>query len=461
MSEAIHDFLAGKKVSVPFDIETDQGTFHCQKVLRILAGRRLVVEAELNGQPILLKLFTPNSKGKRELTREIAGYQACKQAGVPVPEQLLVSHGLAGCLAVGYEFLSDATTFTLSETEGSAVDTLLELMLLCHQRGIYQQDIHPDNLLVTSEGLFLIDLASIRGKAGKPLSRDKSLTNLALLIAQFLPEQQDILLQKLEGYFGRRDWLYDTKAKNDFRTRLNKNWQKRKKNYLSKCFRSCTMTAHKRTKKFEYAFKRPFFEKIDGELITELDAIVEQGRVLKAGNSATVVVTKLAGRDVVIKRYNIKSFWHFLKRCWRPSRAANAWRYGNLLTLIGVPTPTVLGFIEKRHGPLRATAYLISDFKADGRELNKVFSEDMPTEPVLEQVRLIFKLMKKYRVTHGDLKASNLLVTLDNKIELIDLDAMREHNSQTAFDGAYQRDRERFLRNWTLSKNSIEAFRNV
>jgi len=160
------------------------------------------------------------------------------------------------------------------------------------------------------------------------------------------------------------------------------------------------------------------------------------------------VLTQLAGKKVVIKRYNIKSFWHLIKRCWRPSRAANSWRYGNLMELVGIATPEVLGFIEERHGPLRSTAYLISEFSEGANELNKVFPHHLPNTEVMAQVQRIFNLMIKHRFTHGDLKASNLLLTPSRTVELIDLDAMQEHKCDRFFKRAYDGDKDRFLKNW-------------
>lgn len=460
MSEAIHAFLNGQAVSAPFDIDTDKGMFHCRKILRVLAGRRLVVEAEHQGKRLLLKMFAPTRKGKRELSREITGYQACKKAGVPIPEQRLIEHNLAGCLAVGYEFLSDATTFKLTEHDALSAERLVKLMLLCHQGGIYQQDIHPDNLLATPQGFVLIDLASVRGKAGKPLSKQKSLTNLALLVAQFPPEQQVIVKDKLSVYFQQRGWSFDQKAQHNFKKRLNQQWQKRKNTYLKKCFRSCTMTAYKKTAMIEYAFKRPFFEVISEDVVHQIDALVEQGQVLKAGNSATVVVTKLAGQDVVIKRYNVKSFSHFLKRCWRPSRAANSWRYGSLLELLGISTPQVLGFIEQRFGVLRRKAFLITEFSQNADELSSTFVKREPERAELKQLRTLFQLLGQFRLSHGDMKASNLLLTSDKKIELIDLDAMQECQTRYLFLRAQKRDKKRFLQNWSQDSEIRKVLEN-
>lgn len=456
MNETIQQFLAGDNVSAPFDILVNDELYQCEQVLRLLPGRRLVVKAWHKEIPLLLKLFVPSKKGWREMAREQHGYRLCRESGIAVPEEKLISDNFAGCLAVAYAFLNEARPFSLTaENHGRQVPALLKLMVACHQAGIYQQDLHIDNILVTADGLFLIDLASVTGHHGQPLNKTKSLKNLALLVAQFIPDQQRFILEKLSFYYQGRNWVYDQTERAAFRARLDKTWHKRKENYLSKCFRPCTMTAYYRDSQQEYAFKRTFFKRTGKQFIKNIDQEVKCGEVIKDGNSATVVVTNLGGRRVVIKRYNIKSPWHFIRRCWRPSRAANAWRQGNLLELLGIDTPEVLGFVERRWGPFRKQAYLICDYVDDARELSKVYSDEAPSETELKQIRHIFRLMQDYRLSHGDMKASNLLVRRNGQVELIDLDAMREHRHNWTFKRAFRRDQRRFLKNWANSPGQI------
>ncbi|WP_297813996.1 lipopolysaccharide kinase InaA family protein [uncultured Methylophaga sp.] len=449
MNETIQQFLSGKQVVAPFDVEVDGALYHCAQVLRLLPGRRLVVKALHQGQPLLLKLLVPNKKGWRELSREQHGYKLCTQAGISVPKERFISDSFAGCLAVAYEFIEDADAFSLEKgNHAQQIPALLEMMVSCHQGGIYQQDIHTDNILLSPQGLYLIDVASVRGLSGQPLPMKPSLKNLARLFAQFVPDQQLYLMEKLSLYYRARGWEYNREARAAFRGLLDKAWHKRKDDYLSKCFRPCTMTVYGKNKDREYAFKRHFFKLVGEQLVVDIDRLVEQGDILKDGNSATVVVTNLAGRRVVIKRYNVKSLWHWLKRCWRPSRAANAWRQGNLMTLLGIATPPVLGFVEHRWGPLRKQAYLISEYVDNATELSRVYASHSPSEPQLRQLRRIFGLMHEYRLSHGDMKASNLLLTENGQVALIDLDAMREHRHDWSFERAFARDQRRFLRNW-------------
>lgn len=464
MNEAIQQFLAGKSVPEQFYIEVDGERYQCEQVLRWLPGRRLVVKARHHNTTLLLKLFVPNKKGWRELSREQHGYRACIAAGVAVPFKKFLSDNFAGCLAIAYDYLEDAEVFSLgANQQAKQVQTLLQLMVRCHVGGVYQQDIHTDNILQTPKGLYLIDLASVKGQPGQPLSAKKSLKNMARLVAQFVPDEQRILLEKLSGYYQARQWRFDAQAHSEFKRLLDKAWHKRKETYLSKCFRACTMTVYRKDQQQEYAFKRAFLKHIDKSAIADIDVLVEKGQKIKDGNSSTVVLAELGGRQVVIKRYNMKSVWHLLKRCWRPSRAANAWRQGNLMNLLGIPTPEVLGFVEHRFGPFRQRAYLVSEYVEHASELSQVYTNEVPKEPELKQIRRIFSLMREYRLSHGDMKASNLLLTQSGQVELIDLDAMQEHRYDWTFQRAFVRDQQRFMKNWqgVKSQNQLSSIIKV
>ncbi|RKZ94963.1 MAG: hypothetical protein DRQ40_04735 [Gammaproteobacteria bacterium] len=446
----IAQFLQGQeKLSVPFNLTIDSKCYECTKVLRLLQGKRLVVKAENNGQQLVIKLFSLAKKGKRELSREQRGYQLAVQSGVNVAKLVFIVDELAGYCAIAYQYLDSARPFVdKKKTLARYVDKLLHLVATLHGFGIYQSDFHLNNILIANDGLHLIDLASVeQEKPDQPLSKQKSLANLAVLVVQFKPKQQQILIGHLQQYYKMRNWQFDIDEQDKFNAYVDKAWQKRKKIYLKKRFRNCTMTAYKQTFSQQYGFCRSFFDMVGDEFINNIDELMLNGTMLKAGNSSTVVQVNYLGKELVIKRYNIKNFGHFLKRCYRPSRAAMSWKNGNLLELLGIPTPQPLGFIEQRFGPFRKTAYLICE-RSGGQELSRVFKSRGPSEEELSRLKDIFETLKRYQISHGDLKASNFLLKKKGKIELIDLDAMREHQSYKAFFHAFNNDKARFIRNW-------------
>lgn len=451
-------FIQGKNVTVPFDLDINEKSYICSEVLRFLPGKRLVVKATFAWTSYVIKLFSNAKKGKRELKRELEGYRLAQKANINLPQLEFVSDDVEAYSAIAYEFLELAQPFNDDESLLTQyVEQLLDLVFALHSRGLYQSDFHLDNLLIHDGQVFLIDLASVKvEQENSPLSKQVSFENLAMLVVQFAPKQQQILIDKLVRYFDKRSWVWNKVEQDTFQDFVHHAWLQRKKLYLKKCFRACTMTAYDKTFSQQTAFQRSFIDEVGPDFINNIDLLVKQGELLKDGNSATVVKVSYAGKQLVIKRYNIKSFWHWLTRCYRPSRAAVSWRNGNLLELMGVATPKTLGFIEHRFGWLRKRAYLVCEY-SDGQELIDVYQSRLPTETELGQLKMIFSLLRRYKVSHGDLKASNLLITQDGEISLIDLDAMHEHCSETAFQKAYAKDQQRFLKNWQQSAPELRT----
>jgi len=171
--------------------------------------------------------------------------------------------------------------------------------------------------------------------------------------------------------------------------------------------------------------------------------------LLKDGGSSTVAKVALGDGSVVIKRYNIKGFMHWLKRFWRPSRSWHSWQAAHRLAFLGIATPAPLAMIERRFGPLRREAWLITEYCAGDHLLNVLgergeLAPDDITGPALLKV---FQQLVAARISHGDCKATNLL-WLDGEVLLIDLDAMQQHQSLRQWQQAWAKDRARFIRNW-------------
>ena len=69
--------------------------------------------------------------------------------------------------------------------------------------------------------------------------------------------------------------------------------------------------------------------------------------------------------------------------------------------------------------------------------------------------------MGELRLTHGDAKSSNYLVTDDGRLWPIDLDSMRFHRLEATFRLARRRDWKRFMRNWQSAPELAEAFHSA
>ncbi|MNI42688.1 3-deoxy-D-manno-octulosonic-acid kinase [compost metagenome] len=178
--------------------------------------------------------------------------------------------------------------------------------------------------------------------------------------------------------------------------------------------------------------------------------MLDQGHLYKTGGAASVGKVEAAGRALVIKRYNIKGFAHWLKRFWRPSRAWHSWREGNRLAFLGIATPKPLAVLEKRFFWLRSRAYLVTEH-LPGPDIIERFAPYVENgeapEAELAALDHLFAELIRERISHGDFKGHNLFWQQD-RWALIDLDAMCQHASRSSFAPAYARDRARFMRNW-------------
>ena len=67
--------------------------------------------------------------------------------------------------------------------------------------------------------------------------------------------------------------------------------------------------------------------------------------------------------------------------------------------------------------------------------------------------------MIDYKISHGDMKASNFLYW-NNKVVVLDLDGMQRHQSQKVFKKAIRKDFDRFLKNWKGTEYE-QSFGNI
>ena len=196
---------AKQKIITPFILNHDGIEYNCINVLRLLPEKRVVVEAiSSEQQHCVIKLFAAAHKGQRELEREQQGHALARAAGVKVTDILFSSDDLATCFAIAYQFIDHAQEINLKNSDKNQdyVVEILELLAKMHNYGVYQADIHLDNILLVADEIYLIDLASVkREHATDSVSKSISLANLALMVAQFSLFEQDIFMAQIAVYY--------------------------------------------------------------------------------------------------------------------------------------------------------------------------------------------------------------------------------------------------------------------
>jgi tRNA A-37 threonylcarbamoyl transferase component Bud32 len=452
---------AGRSIELPFSLslEGSDGVLHCESLLRIIPGRRAVFLGKWGKKQVVAKLFYRPLQIDRHLRREVNGTRALLRAGIMTPDLLYV--GNARNTAVGvllFEYIHPASPL---EEVWNAIDNteekrdlfrqLLLILAKMHQGGLKQHDLHLNNFVMKSHEIYSMDGASIkRNKARHPLKVPESLNNLALLFAQLTLQDSSVVHDLYTDYAQSRGW----KITDDILAKLQlkiERWRRRRiRRYVRKLFRESTEIVCRKSFTRFMLCKRAHYTHTMEAFLENPDRLLDKQNnlLLKRGNTCTVGRIGLDDHDLVVKRYNIKSFGHGLRRSVMPTRAAHSWRNAHLLLLLGIPTPRPVAMLEKRFGPFRRKAYFISEYLYGPHALIFFTEGDLHEKStVARRIADIFKSLKSARISHGDMKATNILIHQHEPV-LIDVEGICAHYSRRRFLSAHRKDIKRFFQNW-------------
>lgn len=425
----------------------------CLALLRVIPGNRQVYDALWNNREVIVKVFSHKISAKRHLKREWRGLSLLQKRGLSAPTPLFFGKTENGNLAMVIEKIVDSSTVLDVFNKATSLATKLDLLgLVCkelanqHSKGVLQKDLHLGNFLLQKEKLFAIDTAQMCFLSRK-VSRIQVISQLALLASILSEENAEEITSLCEQYAVARSWKFTPVDMIVFWKKLAANRKHSIKKSLKKCLR--TNKRHIQTVKYDHhaVARRDFFEKVDfTEFLQNIDELMQDGRILKDGNTCFVSRVSLAGEEVVIKRYNCKGIIHSVRHTLKRSRARRNWLHAHHLGMLNIPTAKPLAFIEKRRSLIVYKSYFVTEY-VDGQKLS-VFLQDnsLLEERRLGMVKKVIELLdklSKHRITHGDLKHSNILV-VDGKPTLIDLDSMTVHKFNCLMKNKRQKDRAYF-----------------
>ena len=451
----------GRHIVTPFLIETYNDGFLDQikinEILRIIPRKRLVAKANWRGTTVVVKIFFAPLRWKRNLSKDISGINLLRKSGLRAPAILHVGE-LADKkgAALVLEFVEGAKTIGeyFKEAESASERQLWFLRTIraigvCHRNGLWQSDLHMDNFLQSENQIYYLDGGGIRTLEDSP-SNDVIYRNIALFLAQFKVEN-DVNIGTLL-----KEYCLENKKINNLNKKLIADKVRearilRISNYEKKLFRSTTAHRNIRSITKFVVHARDIYPSSFESFVGDPNNHIKKERLMKDGNSTTVAEFNFDGKICVIKRYNLKSPWQKIKYLFKPSRAAKCWRNSLMLRMLGVETPRPFMIMEERlFGLLRKKAYFVCE-KIEAPNLIEYFEGKQLNHSelalIIAKFRNLFQIMIDYKISHGDMKASNFIFH-NEKLFVLDLDGMKRHQSNRSFKKAIMKDFNRFMKNW-------------
>ena len=439
-----------------------------EAVIRSVTGQREVIKGTWDSKPVYAKRFIGN-KARKHFLRDLSGILALSRAGILTPgilcgddpiendSYLLVIDAIPNSENAEQFYLHSSHL----ERAGLACQ-LVRVVAQHHQANIIQTDLYLKNFLVSGDDIYTLDGDGIRQY--RSLSRKQALKNLAVLISKFdVLDVERCLPKLLDVYAIARNWssvpdlLSFKRLVNQHRTVVASNYADKK------VFRQCTdVNIYRQSRLFEAVSSCFSSEQLPISVHT-CNRLIEEGISLKKGNTCTVSLAEIDGIKTVLKRYNIKSFWHGINRAFRQTRAAASWANAHRLNILGIATPKPIALIEERFGYFPGKAYFLSEY-LDAPDASTFFAQIKNKKSQAEAIQNIVEMFYRMyflRLSHGDMKANNIKV-LDENPYLIDLDSMQQHAWDFVAKKRHAKDLKRFMRNWqdqpTLYNTFVKAF---
>ncbi len=424
----------------------------CTELLRIVPGRRHVYNALWNNKGVIVKVFSHRLNSRRHLRREWQSLIAVASRDLLMPEPLFYGQTENGDWAVVVEKIDEsATALDVFEKLQNPAEKLNLLILVDrelareHNKGVLQKDLHLGNFLLKGNKIFLLDAGQMQFRTDG-IDRKKSIAQLAMLILYLSTSDTESELKICREYFKVRGWRFEDTDASLLKRQISVQRRKGIRHGLKKCMRTSKRTMRIRAEGSVAVFDKGFCDGAEPiDFISQIDTLMDKGQILKNGNTCYVSRLTWNSKDVVVKRYNHKGFIHSLRHTIQRSRAHRCWLHGHRLGMLKISTPKPLAYIEKRKGLLIWKSYLVTEY-IQGQKLydflrDKSVSQERRSS-VKRQVKELLEKLGKYRITHGDLKHSNIIITSNGPI-LTDLDAMQAHKCNLSYRLRRVKDLER------------------
>ncbi|MHC4725629.1 MAG: lipopolysaccharide kinase InaA family protein [Planctomycetota bacterium] len=425
----------------------------CTALLRSIPSRRKVYDAVWDNKCVIVKVFSHRISARRHLKREWLGLKRLASHGLTAPEPLFYGQTEDGQWAVVVEKkVESSTILDIFLKTPDPTKKLSLLVMICkeiakqHTKGILQKDLHLGNFLLVEDKVFALDVGQMQFLRCEA-DRKSSISQLAIL-AFYLPDSNTQLIKKLCGeYFKARGWRYGKTDQISFQKQFDVHRRRMIRKGLKKNMRTSKRHLRMKTNGYVAMFDKTFCQQTEAlDFIEKIDKLMDEGQILKQGNTCYVSHLNWNGKDVVVKRYNHKGLIHSLRHTIKKSRARRSWLHGHRLGMLNIATPKPLAFIEQLKEKLLWKSYLVTEY-VEGQKLYDFLKNSDATKEkqqiINNQIKELLNEMEKNHITHGDLKHTNILVT-DKGPVLTDLDGMKVHKWDWEYKSSRAKDLQRF-----------------
>jgi tRNA A-37 threonylcarbamoyl transferase component Bud32 len=439
------------------------------EIVRTVPDRRLVCKALWNEyHKVYAKIFV-GPKAKRYANRDKSGVLLLQKAGIQTPQILLNTDFTdQSATVLIFSEISGAINAEQAYANLSKVERLNLMSLLAteiayhHQNRLIQTDLYLKNFLVQQKSghddlIYTLDGDGIR-LLSPFFQQQQKLQNLATLFSK-MDVLDDVWIADLYTQYCAKLGVVNSEiGKAQVCLLTQKIRHQVASNYAEKkVFRNCTDVKIKRSFKIFHAQTADF---VIEDLVPEsLDALLAKSKYnIKNGNTCSISKAEIAKKNVVIKRYNIKSFWHGVNRFFRCSRAARSWANAHRLIISNIATAKPLALIEERWGWFRRRAYYLTEY-IDAPDVMQFFTQSsnlQEQQVVASNLANLFYKLYLLKFSHGDCKATNIKIVNLAPV-LIDLDGLQAHFGRVFgnwwFERKHIKDLKRLMKNWANDAN--------
>ena len=442
------------------------------EIVRVVPNKRLVCKAFWHNQAVYAKVFI-GANANRYAQRDEQGVQALISAKIATPDllyagQIELQQKSANVLIFKAIAAQNADVLYQQLLDLQHKPARLQLMLQLtnmvaqmHNANLQQTDLYFKNFLRDGDALYAIDGDGVQPFAMLFKKRQKQ-RNLATLLSKLDGLDTGWIEDCYAHYCKQTAAEYSSADYAELYVLTQTIRQKTANSYADKkVFRTCTDVKVSQNFNQFMLLSRDFDAK---NLTVDLldNALDNAQNRLKSGNTCTVASGLIANQQLVIKRYNIKNFWHGLKLGVSQSRAAKSWANAHRLTILNIATAKPLALIEAQFGWIKRRAYFLSA-NINAPDIAEFFAQtsDLATkQKVAFETALLFYKLNLLQISHGDCKASNIKM-VDGKPVLIDLDSMQSHTCAWWFEKKHIKDLKRFMQNWANNPETGAIFKQA